>query len=371
MASSAAADTFAPLMYDVAVELLGEPRTSTGNGGTLRWGTHGSLKSDLDGGVWHDKEANQGGGVIDLVMREMACDKSGALNWLESKAHIPPTEARERTFYDYRDETGAVLFKVERRGSGSGSRFVQHGPDGQGGFVCREGCMRGVRRVPYRLPELLAAPADAIVFICEGEKDADRLANAGLTATTNPGGAGKFLEEYSPHFTGCRVVILEDNDQAGRDHAADVLAKLEGVAAAVAPVRLPGVPQKGDVSDWLNQGGSAHQLVEQFAKPALNNAGPELLELDDTADWEGVDVPPRRWLLDGWLPVGEAALLTGAGSVGKSLISQQLAATVAAGAPFMGVAVTQGTSIYITCEDGPEEAQRQIGRASCRERVCT
>lgn len=86
---------------------------------------------------------------------------------------------------------------------------------------------------------------------------------------------------------------------------------------------------------------------------------PVLLDLDDVADWEGIEVPPRRWLVEGWLPVGEASLLTGAGSVGKSLVSQQLAAMIAAGQPFMGVRTEQATTIYITCEDGPEETKRR------------
>lgn len=84
-----------------------------------------------------------------------------------------------------------------------------------------------------------------------------------------------------------------------------------------------------------------------------------LLDLDDTADWATIKVPPRRWQLDGWLPIGEAALLTGAGSVGKSLVSQQLAVTIAAGLPFMGVAVDPAITLYITCEDSQEEVQRR------------
>ena len=51
--------------------------------------------------------------------------------------------------------------------------------------------MKGVRRVLYRLPELLARP-DEPVYVVEGEKDADRLASMGLLATTNSGGAGKW-----------------------------------------------------------------------------------------------------------------------------------------------------------------------------------
>ena len=56
----------------------------------------------------------------------------------------------------------------------------------------------GVERVPYRLPELLNAAPDTTVFVCEGEKDCDALHALGLIATTNPGGAGKWLPSMSP-----------------------------------------------------------------------------------------------------------------------------------------------------------------------------
>ncbi|BCV20950.1 hypothetical protein hamaS1_10190 [Moorella sp. Hama-1] len=42
----------------------------------------------------------------------------------------------------------------------------------------------------------------------EGERDADNLAALGLTATTNPGGAGKWRPEYGGPLRGAQVVIL-------------------------------------------------------------------------------------------------------------------------------------------------------------------
>ena len=87
--------------------------------------------------------------------------------------------------YDYRDERGDVLFQVVRF---EPKDFKQRRPDGQGGW---RWSVKGVRQVPYRMPELLEANPTDLVFIVEGEKDADRLADLGLVATCNPGGAGK------------------------------------------------------------------------------------------------------------------------------------------------------------------------------------
>lgn len=363
-------DTFAPLMRGVAMALLGTPNKHLSNDETLRWGNHGSFKVDLPDGVWHDKEANIGGGVLDLVMRERGCDKAGALAWLEGEGLIEPREkiAGDPVFYEYADESGEVLFKVERKVRNGKKTFLQHGPDGNGGFVCRKGCMQGVRRVLYRLPELIAADPSAIVFVCEGEKDADNIAsreivstggNFRLIATTNPGGAGKFLPEFAPMLKGRRVVILQDNDQAGRDHAADVKAKLEGIAAELAILSLPG-GDKSDVSDWMASGGTRIDLLH-LAEKALADASPDLLPSLDLAALANIRAKPVSFAIERLAPMGEVTLFTGPGSAGKSLLAQQLC-TVSAAAigtlgnvgSCLGLAVKAGPAIYTTCEDTGE-----------------
>ena len=93
--------------------------------------------------------------------------------------------------------------------------------------------LNGVRRVPYRLPELIETIAlGYFVIVVEGEKDVDALRNdkIGLDATTCPGGAGKWRDEYGQHFGDASVVIIPDNDEAGRNHAREVAASLQGIA---------------------------------------------------------------------------------------------------------------------------------------------
>ncbi|MGQ7793755.1 phage/plasmid primase, P4 family [Faunimonas sp. B44] len=163
--------------------------------------------------------------------------------------------------YDYRDERGTTLFQAVRF---EPKGFAQRRPDGRGGWLWG---VQGVRLVPYRLPDMLAAVPDT-VFIVEGEKDADRLAAAGFVATTNPMGAGKWRAEYAAHFAGRDCYILPDNDEPGRKRAEQVAASLLPVAATVRIVELPGLRPKGDVSDWLDlDPGNRGRLVD-IAKAA-------------------------------------------------------------------------------------------------------
>lgn len=146
--------------------------------------------------------------------------------------------------YDYFDESGVLLYQAVRLEPKS---FRQRQPRPEGGWLWN---MTGVRRVLYRLPELLAAP-ERTVLVVEGEKDADALAATGRIATTNVGGAGKWRPEYSEALRGRRVCILPDNDEPGAKHAKQVREALEGVAESVVVKVLLGLPPHGDVSDWL------------------------------------------------------------------------------------------------------------------------
>ncbi len=177
--------------------------------------------------------------------------------------------------YDYRDASGAPLFQVVRFVP---KDFRQRRPDGGGGWIWN---LNGVDRVPYRLPELLAAcETGARVYIPEGEKDVDRLLDMGCAATTNPGGAGKWRAEYAAHFKSARVAILPDNDPAGSSHVQQVALSLHDVAAEVKIIPLPGLPPKGDVSDWLAAGHTREEL-DRLADQARPWRPPDAVGIPD------------------------------------------------------------------------------------------
>lgn len=84
-----------------------------------------------------------------------------------------------------------------------------------------------------------------------------------------------------------------------------------------------------------------------------------VLPVIPAGDWQGKPVPPRMWLVEPWLPMQRATLLTGDGGSGKSLIAQQMATCVALGLPFMGVPTRRANALYITCEDDKGEMHRR------------
>lgn len=158
--------------------------------------------------------------------------------------------------YDYTDADGKVLYQVVRMLPKS---FRQRRPDGKGGYIWN---MEGQERVLYHLPRVAKTiAAEGVVFVVEGEKDVHTLESWGLTATTNAGGAGKWLPSYAESLRGAKVYVLADNDEIGRAHADLVAASLKGVAEGVVVLPLPGLPEKGDVSDWARMGHTKEDLV--------------------------------------------------------------------------------------------------------------
>jgi putative DNA primase/helicase len=183
-----------------------------------------------------------------------ACDLTMA-DLFPPKAKTPKPERRIVASYDYCDEHGAVLFQSVRF---EPKDFLQRHRAPGGTWVWN---IKGVRRVLYRLPALQGHPC---AWVCEGERDADALAALGFPATTNPAGAGKWRPEYTKQLQQSgvtKVVILPDNDIPGAKHGQAVATACAAAGMDVKVVVLAGVPDHGDVSDWLAMGHSSAELL--------------------------------------------------------------------------------------------------------------
>jgi len=191
-----------------------------------------------------------------LVHCHAGCSQSAVMDFLGIGIDQlrPVSRPRIVATYNYRDENGEELFQSVRfEPKGFRQRVLEpNGPRWN---------LNGTRRVLYRLPELIRADTNLPVFIVEGEKDVDRLIDAGLIAVCNPGGAGKWRDEYSSFLHGRNCVVVPDNDEAGLRHADLVAKSLTEKAASVRILELDGLPSKGDVSDYLDAGNSVEEML--------------------------------------------------------------------------------------------------------------
>lgn len=231
--------------------------------------------------------------------------------------------------YDYTDEHGELLYQVCRTAD---KQFPQRRKDGSGNWKWRLG---DVRRVPYRLPKLIAAvSAGTTVYIAEGEKDVHAIERAGGIATTSPGGAGKWRDDYDEWFRGADIIIIADRDGPGRDHAADVQAHLRGIAKSVTITE----PADGkDAADHLSAGHSLAELVPQ--RPASRAFA--VVDLEPAAEY----VPPPTLICHDLLYLGGVHTLTGPPDCGKTTL----------GCWWMLQAIRDGATVLFLDEEGGRE----------------
>lgn len=370
-------------MGEVARLLLGEPNKALSSALALRFGTYGSLSVDLAKGTFFDHEAQEGGGVLQLLKRSKGFTNGEAVDWLRDHnlqvgdraraGESKPTGKIVET-YDYVDENGDHVMQVCRL---EPKTFLQRRkarpadpPDKvKDGWVWS---IKGVRLYPYRYPELLEdLSSDRLVVIVEGEKDVDNLAALGVPATTNPMGAGKWPDYFRDYFAEADVVIIYDDDPqsknkdgsfrfhpdgrpvfVGRDHADDIGANLSGVAKRVRVLHLPALPPKGDITDWIEAGGTAERLYELVETQAQIWA-PPTRPLAFGAVWfahthHAIEDP--EWLIDDLLTRGDTSLLYGASQSGKSFLATHLSLAIARGVKAFDRRVRRGGVIYIAAE---------------------
>jgi len=158
--------------------------------------------------------------------------------------------------YEYIRLDGEVAMRSVRYAPAIPKKFRQRGPNW-------ENSVKGIRKIPFKLTELVNAVKEKqTIFICEGEKDVLNVIDLGLAATTNAGGAQNWQKSFSKYLKNANVVILEDNDDAGRKRSVMICNMLQGHAASIKVVALPGLENKGDVSDWIENGGSKQLLLD-------------------------------------------------------------------------------------------------------------
>lgn len=176
------------------------------------------------------------------------CHAGCSFDAICAAAKIDPRELSKETakqpgrvvaIYDYVNELGVLLFQVLRFDP---KNFKQRKPDGGAGWIPN---IKGVRRVPYNLPEVLRSND---VIVCEGEKDCETARTLGLVATCNPGGAGKWSDEYSEYLRGKSVIVIADADSPGRKHAVQVSKSLYLKSATIKIIEMPS--GKKDLTEW-------------------------------------------------------------------------------------------------------------------------
>lgn len=258
--------------------------------------------------------------------------------------------------FDYHNAEGDLAYQVRRIDRAGGRKeFPVYHPDGHGGW--KPG--RGGHAVLYRLQDISSAPNDAVIFMVEGERHADKLAAWGYPATSSKNLPGNLKEI----FEGRMVAILPDNDEEGDRIAAKAKNALEAAGATCFNVTLPGLPKKGDILDW---DGSASELAQITAAAQDSEAAEPVAEKSISATpyhWpDPSKIPLRDWIAGNYILRGEATIVLSPGGIGKTTLLVGTAMSMASGIEFLGIKLWTGAKRVwlMSLEDDRSELERAI-----------
>lgn len=187
-----------------------------------------------------------------LVHCHAGCEQRAVIDALR-RLGMWPEKSQPKTIvveaYNYTDEAGKLLYQVCRTDP---KGFFQRRPDAYGGWINK----KSQRQVLYRLREVLEAP---IVFVVDGEKDAETLRNRGFVATTNAGGAkSPWLPEFTDVLKGRHVILIPDRDKPGRQRVKRIARALGGKVSRGVILELE---DGHDVTEWFQRGHSELELI--------------------------------------------------------------------------------------------------------------
>jgi hypothetical protein len=318
---------------------------------------HASLSISIPKKAWNCHGGCKiGGGMIDFEMRFSSCDKETALTRIaevvgESRLNLGQ---QPEAIYPYTDVFGKLIFQVVRY---PGKKFTQRQPDGKGGWIYQT---KDLKMVPYRLQELVMTKNSIWV---EGEKDADNLTkalagvidaskpNESVAVSTSPRGAGKWQDDFAYYLKGKHVLIVPDNDDAGRQHAQRIAASCYGIASGIKLLELPDLPVKGDVSDFLEKHTIQEflQLAKQCPpwKPSVETSSLFM----SVSQFKSKALDHIDWLVEGLVQHGANGMFVSHPKSGKSMCVVDLALALASGQKWMDFYIPRRVKVALVSRE--------------------
>ena len=337
----------------VASEVFGEIKITTDS--ELRFGTKYSKAVNLTNATWFDFEANEGGGLIDLIQKHKSLSGRELSDYLynefgigerniDTKAAKPPPQGSKIVNeYNYVNENGEVTYQVLRF---EPKTFKQrHFKDGKTVWGLKD-----IEPLPYNLPKILE-DKDKTIFIVEGEKDADRMMSLGFLATTNSGGSKNWKPSLNKYFKDRRVILISDNDSAGYLHTQAISNHLLSEAESLHFLSLEGkVADKGDISDFIDAGGDIEELilnatlVENLSQDVVENVFPTM-GINDL-----MGLKSQTYLIENLIPEGGLSVVYGQPASFKSFVAIDMCLSISSSIDWQGYDTGAGKTLFIAAE---------------------
>lgn len=237
--------------------------------------------------------------------------------------------------YDYVDCDGQIVARKVRFWDGRRKTFLWQRPYADGWADGLRG--RPLRELPlYGLHSIAAHPG--LVYVVEGEKDADRLHALGLAAVSAAGSAPTDIPDDLAALVEHPCIVIADRDLVGIALANGWAERIRAAGGTAVLAQPKVATPKADVSDHLDAG---HAITELDFGPPTPVAEPESQPSEEVPQTGGrrivltsaASIAPKRvrWMWAGRIAVGTLALLAGREGLGKSTLTYWIVAQVTRG----------------------------------------
>jgi len=329
-----------------------------------------SFSINLSKGLWNCKACSEKGNGLTFAARRGIPRN----NLPDCLSHEEDKINKIVATYDYKDATEQLLYQQVRF---TPKTFRFRRPDGNGGWIWN---LNGINPVLYRIPELLEAKThETMLFVVEGEKDVETLRNHGLTATCNPGGAGKWRDEYLGAIRGFKeLVVIADKDGPGQKHALSIAQSTNGYFERIKVLEMPGDGAK-DVSDWFEAGGDIKLFMGIITNTEAWTPQSNPFPISTPIGTEKEKTSPRVmeaipvdvfmasgdadivWCIKDLIPAEGVAILSGTSGYGKSWMLLDLAIECSRGGLWLGNFQTvEGRVLYVDEESSDRLIRKRL-----------
>lgn len=218
-------------------------------------------ESDSVGLLFHCHAGCDGADIARSLRSLLSKDSVPPLTSKVVKLNAPQKRREPIAVYPYYNAAGVLLFeKLRYENKKFAFRYKENGE-----YIYKK---PDVEPTVYYRPKLERLRGKVPVIICEGEKDCDninRLFGDDYVAVTNDNGGGSWTEAHHAILYQCEIIVAEDCDEAGRKRTKTICSLAKHKLIGVLRFGIEEVGEKGDVSDWLQQGHTAHELRARIA----------------------------------------------------------------------------------------------------------
>ncbi len=356
----------------IAIQLLGEPTSKKGD--EWRWGRKGSLVLNLESASWYDHEADQGGGIIDLIKYKGGDVAKILESYNVDQIKIPTQPIKPKPMRLFNRDQMVDLYNdseihVQYSEDFMVMRFpTDHAIKQKYAPFSRHGAEWSMKRPEGVLPIYVSdRDKNSHVIIVEGEKamkGGESIYKGDVCC--HHGGVSNWQNCDWSKLKDRKAYIFPDNDEAGKKFAHELKEHLADICDSVDVIKIPrAFKDKDDL--WDAKANDYWKSSEEFLEYCERNivrqrVSFELIPLSEMAK----NFKEPDWLIENVCERESVIAFFGQAKAGKSFVTVDMAASIATGNSWHGHLTKKSPIVYLAGEGNANLLKRFLSWSEIR-----